>query len=69
MATYTVTDRIDNLRRAIDASIQDLNLVWSTCADDERLHRAITRLQHAATNDDIANGRDWRDAALEEPTP
>ena len=64
-----MSDRIDALRRAIDASIQDLNLVWSTCADDERLHRAITRLQHAATNDDIANGRDWYPpAALEEPT-
>ena len=57
--------RIDKLREAIDASIQDLNLVWSTCVDDERLQRAIIRLQHSATNDDIANGRDWHLAIID----
>jgi hypothetical protein len=65
-----MTDRIDKLRIAIDAAVDDLNAAWGGFGPSEELERAITRLQHARTADDIANGRDWYPpAALEEPTP
>ena len=66
-----MSDRIDKLRIAIDAAIDDLNLIWrDSLGDQDLLRDVITGLQHARTADDIANGRDWYPpAALEEPTP
>ena len=66
-----MTDRIVKLRIAIDAAIDDLNLIWrDSLGDQDLLREVITGLHHARTSDDIANGRDWYPpAALEEPTP
>jgi hypothetical protein len=58
-------ERLDRLREAIDDAVDDLNRAWTETRDpwggtNETLEKAIRRLQHARTADDIANGRDWQ---------